>query len=336
MTKNDMDRGFYFGIILGVAAIAVLFLASQSCNQRAEAAPPNPTLAPAPPVVCVATDAASWRQAVQLSWSRDVSIHLHGMLPYTGNEWDYRIGRATGTVEIVGGVIDFAEHAPAFPRAENGLTLVGARVTLRGVTVRGFNGHGSAVRADVSDMLEVYDCTLSDIGTRVLTTDPTKPGLTNGLGCFSMPRRIVVMGCMFNRVSLNDEQLAHVLYVQARGEIVCTGNRYYGCGSVWGCYSPRTVITGEYVDAGGTPDVWDRKRRELVHPWALVHNGGRLTFTNNTIAGTFDHVFHGRLPAGAVIAGNTYRCEAKYWFFQWDAASPERSLEWWREAGFDR
>jgi hypothetical protein len=42
MAKNDMDRGFYFGIILGVAAIAVLFLASQSCNQRAEAAPLNP------------------------------------------------------------------------------------------------------------------------------------------------------------------------------------------------------------------------------------------------------------------------------------------------------
>jgi hypothetical protein len=285
-----------------------------------------PTLAPAPPVVCVATDAASWRQAVQLSWSRDVSIHLHGMLPYTGNEWDYRIGRATGTVEIVGGVIDFAEHTPAFPRAENGLTLVGARVTLRGVTVRGFGGYGSAVRADVSDTLEVYDCTLSDIGTRVLTTDPLRPGYTNGIGCFSMPRRIAVMGCTFNRVALNDEQLSHVLYIQARGEVVCMGNRYYGCGSVWGCYSPRTVIVGEYVNAGGTPDVYNRWTQQMQHPWLLVHNGGVLTFTGNTIDGTVDHVFHGRRPVGAVIANNTYRCTARTWAFEWGVGDVAREV----------
>lgn len=291
----------------------------------------TPTMTPAPPVVCVASDAASWRQAVQLSWTRDVLIQLTTTLPYTGNPWDYSIGRTGGTLEIVGGTLDLAGRVEA--GAANGLTLRGARVTLRGVGVQNVQLHGSAIRADVTDAAEFIGCALTDIGTTVLTQTASAPRYTNGIGIFSTPRRITVTGCTFSRVALNDEQLAHVLYVKASASIVCTGNRYYGCGSVWGCYSPRTVIVGEYADFGQTPDVWDRWQLEMVHPWALVNNGGNLTFVGNTLRGRLRYVFLGNEPVG-VVQGNVYDVQTDCWFFRWNVGPVTR--EAWAARGFDR
>lgn len=297
------------------------------------------TLTPAPPVVCQVTDQASWQQAVQTSWKRDVVINLEGTIPWTGSYWDFRLGRPGGTVDINGGEVDLSAYQSAWPAAydNNGLVLTGRRATLRGVSVRGYEGTGSALRADVSDSLEVLDSRFADIGTRVMGVRPDgTPGYTNAIGVHSRPRRVLVLGSTFEACARNDEQLAHVLYVGAWQSILVARNSYIKCGSIWGANSPDTVITGETVDAGAEALVWNRRTQEFQHPWLLVHNSGRLTFAGNTIAGRVDHVFHGRLPASSVIEGNSYRCQAGYWFLEWGGTQPERSLDWWKGQGFDR
>jgi hypothetical protein len=276
--------------------------------------------------------------AARESRARPLRIDLNTEIAWTGNFWDYSFGSGGSQVEIRGGLLDFTGYESKWPEPgdANGLTVAGAEVRLRDVTIRGYNGIGSALRANVSESLDVLDCHFIDCGTKVLTKDVAKPGYTNGIGCHSMPRRLRVSGCTFERVALNDEQLAHVLYVGAREECIVTGNRYYGCGSVWGCYSPRTVIVGEYANFGGTPDAWDRKKGEQVHPWGLVHNGGGLHFCGNTVRGRLRYLLLGNAPRLGSFAGNRLEgLEMDSFGFEWNVGVVNQAtfLRFIREKG---
>ncbi|MCZ6816069.1 MAG: hypothetical protein O7F76_05135 [Planctomycetota bacterium] len=174
--------------------------------------------------------------------------------------------------------------------AEQGIRFHVRQAVLHGLTIKNYDGLGSAIRVSrpsESDfqLLSISDCRFSDIGTTQYPADidpdtglpmehlssSTFAVFNASVGCFGLfDGHIGVTGCSFERCQLNNVSWSHCLYVSARSVDVLN-NTFRDCGNPFGIGSKvwdasNNVFRNSVID----PAYVQNRDLELVAAWFAV------------------------------------------------------------------
>jgi hypothetical protein len=128
----------------------------------------------------------------------------------------------------------------------NGIELNCRTAVLRGLHISGFDWFGTAVKGHVRELLDISDCTFTDIGTTILSPAADAAFLKQGQGPYGnscvgahklKDAHISVVNCRFENCVRSRYNLSHCLYISARSVLV-TGNHFRRCGNAIGAGGP--------------------------------------------------------------------------------------------------
>lgn len=230
-------------------------------------------------------------------------------------------------------------------RGENGLEFHCRQAILRGIELSGYEYLGCAVKAHVTELLDVSDCTFREIGTRQFphkVDPPTTASDTLYNQCIAAPKirdgHVSVVNCRFYQCAQNNYSWSHCVYVSARSVLI-VGNDFEKCGNPFavGGYvaeASNNIFGNEVTDPWEVRDRWGVKRPTYLGELDVED---RTAFMFNRISGRHHHAWYAHLdPQRQLVDFNDYSGMAYtgYWAA---AVTRKRRLSWdqWRELRHD-
>lgn len=300
-----------------------------------------------PPVVTVRT-AAELAAAAKLTAAGDVTIVVAGTIKtppvyFPTTQATTRIigEKTTSTIQFTGGFDgDWSKPYPA----ANGLEFNGRAAVLYGLTIKGYEGGGSAIKMHGSGALIVSRVTFADCAAvyrapRVATPEIASQAHYNQvIGSHNAAAFVLVEGCTFRRCATSAWQWSHCIYVTAPN-VAILDNTFDGCGnplSIGNHAQPysEVIVGNKFLNPTPSYDP-----RGVLRPafFASLAMNDSITFTRNTLSGAWAFPWAGAPnPSLHFIDGNDY--SGMTFTGHWAADVTKGvtfTIDQWKKMGFD-
>lgn len=211
-----------------------------------------------------------------------------------------------------------SQSAPA--TQPNGLELNCGKLSVRNLTITGYNNSGTALKANADDTINLYNLDFLSIGDVMWPyKDATAPSSSadtvynNAFASHANPGNVTVDLCRFYRCGLSEWTYSHPVYCSSPVNTVkrCT---FYQCNNLSvgypGTHSDRDVVINNlFINPAASPVTAQYSPSARRLPYVHTINSHDLLLRGNRHIGSFYYLGTGapnRVGTTQVIRGNRY------------------------------